>query len=362
MKQHMQEMLLGSLSALGRTPLPGLFRPFHGGCGSILALHRVVPRQDRAFRIKAPLDLELTPESLDELILFIRGNGYDIISLDEMWNRLRTGQSTRRFVVITFDDGYKDNLTYAYPILKKHRVPFAIYIIASWPEGRHAAVTNLVEEIVLVRENVRTTVGNREYIFETGTQQQKQISYSRIRELLHSVGIREAEEACLKMAADCGIDMWEYSSALGLSWSDIRKLADDDLVTIGAHTFSHRPLSHLPVEEARQEIQVGRRLLEQHTGSEALHFSYPYGGAGQAGPREFALVRGEGFRTAVTTRTANVFRAHGKHPHALPRLVLGGSCADTAIFRLLLSGMPSAFLYPFRRVVTGQKGLKGLLS
>ena len=52
-----------------------------------------------------------------------------------MHRRLTERDFRRRFVCLTFDDGYRDNLEYAYPILKKYEVPFALYVPTSFPTG-----------------------------------------------------------------------------------------------------------------------------------------------------------------------------------------------------------------------------------
>ena len=64
----------------------------------------------------------------------LRRSRVDLVSLDEMHRRLTEGDFRRRFVCLTFDDGYRDVLQWAYPILRKHEVPFALYIATSFPD------------------------------------------------------------------------------------------------------------------------------------------------------------------------------------------------------------------------------------
>ena len=68
------------------------------------------------------------------MIAQLRRSRIDIVSLDEMYRRLNEGDIARRFVCITFDDGYRDKLQWAYPMLKKHEIPFALYIPTSFPD------------------------------------------------------------------------------------------------------------------------------------------------------------------------------------------------------------------------------------
>ena len=64
----------------------------------------------------------------------LKNSGLDVISLDEMHARYINGDFKRRFVCITFDDGYKDLMRWAYPVLRKYRLPFALYIPTSFPD------------------------------------------------------------------------------------------------------------------------------------------------------------------------------------------------------------------------------------
>src|SRR5690349_20781256 len=137
----MGERVLGSLKQnVIRTGLETLYfsgahmllRPFVGGMGMILTLHHVRPA--RPDRFQPNRLLEVTPQFLEKICRKLRRSRLDIVSLDEMYRRLTEGGSKRRFVCFTFDDGYRDNLEFAYPILKKYEIPFGLYIPTSFPD------------------------------------------------------------------------------------------------------------------------------------------------------------------------------------------------------------------------------------
>jgi len=71
----------------------------------------------------------------------------------------------------------------------------------------------------------------------------------------------------------------------------IQEMHESGLVEFGAHTVSHANLLHLPAADARDEIAESRHDLEDLLGDEVRHFAFPYGRAGDAGPREFELCR-----------------------------------------------------------------------
>ena len=101
--------------------------------GRILMLHRVVEhRSDGENK-----ELEVTSEFLEQAIEHYRRQGYRFVSIDEACDILRHGShQTKPFICLTFDDGYQDNYDIAYPILKHHEVPFAVYVTTGFMDNR----------------------------------------------------------------------------------------------------------------------------------------------------------------------------------------------------------------------------------
>ena len=84
-----------------------LLRPFFEGVGAIVMLHHVRPPRRDEFQPNRLL--EVSPEFLTQTLSWLRRQDIDIVSLDEMHRRLTERDFLRRFVCITFDDGYRDN-------------------------------------------------------------------------------------------------------------------------------------------------------------------------------------------------------------------------------------------------------------
>ena len=151
-----------------------------------------------------------------------------------------------------------------------------------------------------------------------------------------------AERYDVDMAADC--------AELVMGWDEVRILAADPLVTIGAHTKGHFAVAKLSDERAYDEMVGGADRLEQELGQRPAHFSFPYGDPGSAGPRDFALAQQAGFKTAVTTRKGMVFGEHRRHLNALPRVSLSGEYQSLTYTALYLSGAPFALWNRFQHV------------
>src|SRR6476661_9303648 len=107
-------------------------RPLVGGVGAILTLHHVRPERSSVFQPNR--HLEVTPEFLERLLRRLARARIDVVSLDEMHRRFIEDDFKRRFVCLTFEDGYKDFLRWAYPLLRKYELPFAMYIATSFPD------------------------------------------------------------------------------------------------------------------------------------------------------------------------------------------------------------------------------------
>src|SRR5262245_17475969 len=144
-----------------------MLRPFLQGVGGSLTLPDVRPQRPELFQPNRLL--EVTPEFLDRVLIDLRRSELDLVSLDEMHRRLVEGDFRRRFVCVTIDDGYRDTLQWAYPILRRHQAPFAVYIPTSFPD-RLGELWWLVLEAAVARNNeVGVAIEGREEIFRCGS-------------------------------------------------------------------------------------------------------------------------------------------------------------------------------------------------
>ena len=126
-------LFAAGLGAIAATGADRGLRSVAQGVGVILMFHHVRPWRPRAF---APNHvLEITPEFLDIALTELRREGFDIIPLDAVPERLRGKAHGPPFAALTFDDGYRDNVEHAWPILKRHGAPWTLYITTDFAEG-----------------------------------------------------------------------------------------------------------------------------------------------------------------------------------------------------------------------------------
>jgi peptidoglycan/xylan/chitin deacetylase (PgdA/CDA1 family) len=275
----------------------------------------------------------------------------DLISLDEMHRRLVERDFSRRFACLTFDDGYRDNKEWAYPILKAARVPFGLYIATSFPE-RLGKLWWLVLEAVIARNDRIALVmeGGERHIACVGVDTKRAV-FERLYWWLR--GLRSETEVLAvvrDLAARYGVDTAALCGELCMDWSEVAEMARDPLATIGAHTVNHVMLAKSPEAVVRAELTRSRTVLEAALGSAPAHFAYPFGDRTTAGPREFAIAAEVGYKTAVTTRPGVLFAEHAGHLTALPRISLNGTYQDERFISVLMSGAATALWNGFRRV------------
>lgn len=337
---------ISKISPLLNTILPvGLISKYYSGQGQILMFHRIVPRTNEQ-RIHNHLSLEITPEHLEMVIQYFRNRNYEFLSLDELYAKIINNNLNKKFVVFTFDDGYVDNYTTAYPILKKHNIPFTVYITTDMPDNNMIIWWYLLEELIRKREQISFDMESRKLDYDISNIQRKEIVFNKIRNIFNN-----NSEYITPFFEKYNIDPYKKSERLALTWDQIRNLSNDPLVTIGAHTITHCPLSNVQYSKAKFEILESRSIIESNTGNKIDHFSYPFGSKEEVRSDVFDIVNNNRFKTAVTTRIGNIFKEHKNYLNCLPRININ-STVNKDILDLLCSGFYPAIINKFKRIVT----------
>jgi peptidoglycan/xylan/chitin deacetylase (PgdA/CDA1 family) len=324
-------------------------RPFIGGVGAILMLHHVRPPRPERFQPNRAL--EITPRFLARLVKGLRRSRLDLISLDEMHRRMVDGDFSRRFVCLTFDDGYRDTLQWAYPILKEAGVPFAIYVPTSFPDRLGELWWLALEAVIARNDRIGLVINGRDRKFDCRTVAEKRALYDELYLWLRDRTTEaEMRDIVRRLAAFYRVDVAAFCNELCMDWSELAQLAADPLVTIGAHTVNHPILIRLSQDAARSEMELSRSVIEAALGVKPAHLSYPYGDRAACAAREFEIAAELGFKTAVTARPGIVFAGHTQKMTALPRIAVDGDYQRMRYLRVLLSGSATALWNGFRRV------------
>ena len=334
-----------AMETLYFTGMHHFMRPLVGGVGSILTLHHVRPKRPDAFQPNRLL--EITPKFFEKVLRRLKRSRVDVISLDEMHERFVTGDFKRRFVCITFDDGYKDVMEHAYPLLRKYEMPFAMYIPTSFPDRLGEMWWTALEAVIA--QNSRN---GEDRFFECATVGEKRELYDAMYGYIRSMKNEDDLRKFVKdLCATYRVDIAAFCRDLCMDWSELAEMAADPLVTIGAHTVNHVMLKKIASDDTcRAEMEMSRSVLEAALGKRPDHLAYPVGDPTSAGPREFRIAAELGFKTATTTRPGVLFKVHRDHLTALPRISVNGEFQSPRYVKVLMSGAGTALFNRFRRV------------
>ncbi len=349
MKQLRNNVIRAGLGALYFSGAHHLLRPLLSGVGAIFMLHHVRPAREAAFQPNR--HLEVTPEFLRTTLCHLRSRDIDIVSMDELHERLVQGRFDRRFAAFTFDDGYRDNLDHALPVLREFDAPLTVYVASDFAEGTGRLWWTALEAVIAKAEQVDVQIGNSALRLDATTPAAKQATFDRLHDWLRALpGEQDLAREIGALCTRYGVDMEALCRSLCLSWAELKTFAADPLVTIGAHSISHCNLAKQTEDAAAQEMSVSRARIEQALERAVLHLAYPYGDREAAGEREFALAAAAGFKTAVTTRPGMLFAENADQMTALPRVSLNGNYQDARILPVLTSGAATAMWNGFRRI------------
>jgi peptidoglycan/xylan/chitin deacetylase (PgdA/CDA1 family) len=348
MGQYYQKILTQRFSPLlNSCGFGNLTKLIYAGKGQILILHRVIPKLSKE-RIHNHLSLEISPEHLESIFMYFKGRNYDFIDLDTLPLWLETNRRTKKkFVIFTFDDGYKDNLLFAYPLFKKHNIPFTIYITSSIPDRRAIIWWYILEDLILKYNKIQYSFSVGSVNAKCATHSAKEKTFIHIRKLITMLKSLNLEKELTDFFSHFGYNILEHRVEMGLTWEEIAELVKDPIATIGAHTLNHYNLRNLTEEEAFYEIMESKKILEQKLNIKVNHFSYPFG---KYLSRDLDIVKRSSFLTATTTENANIFYNHLNHLYTLPRITIN-SLTSEEVLNLQVNGFYPAILHKFRRVV-----------
>lgn len=265
---------------------------FNRPLGCIYMFHMVRPKGD----LLAPIDeLRVSPEYF-EAFLREQQKRLDFISINDINARICNKQrGDKPFGVITFDDGYEDNFTYAYPILKKLNIPFVIYVSAGLVnEGKKIWNYPLIIERI-VKMNGKLIIDGKKYYCWTA--EQKDETFRQLKSLLFSLPYEHLQDEFKRIFAEyLTKDVFLQNT---LKWEQIKELSKNPLCTIGGHTMSHCRLTITDNKSLQYELGESKRLLELHIGRPVEHLSYPYGWKTDVSAEAIVFAHKAGYKTAL---------------------------------------------------------------
>jgi len=295
----------------------------------ILCYHRVFETETD------PYLLSVSPDHFRQQLEVVKRIAHPL-SLAELSQYLERGDLPQRGVVITFDDGYVDNLESALPILRAAEVPATIYIATGNVESNREFWWDDLERLILSRDKlpktVQLTINERSREWDMGTDFEidphwnvlataalsaRHQTFCELHAELRPLAAVRQQEVLDQLRVLTGASQEARLSYRSLTVPELETLAHEPLITLGAHTVSHCDLNTRTKAEQQDEIAGSKLQLEKIIGRPVEHFSYPYGSCND----DSVVVCAENdFRSAVTCIDQPVER-NTPH-HLLPRFLV----------------------------------------
>src|SRR5712675_2356348 len=185
MKQFRNHVIRAGLEALYFSGAHYMLRPIFAGVGAIFMLHHVRPRRDAEFQPNR--HLEVAPEFLRAMLAHLRARGVDIVTMDELHQRLIEGNFSRRFACFTLDDGYRDNRDFALPVMREFDAPLTVYVASDFAEGTGRLWWVALERVIARASTIEAPIGGVVTHFDTSTPAAKQAAFNRLHDWLRAL-------------------------------------------------------------------------------------------------------------------------------------------------------------------------------
>lgn len=261
----------------------------------ILMYHRVIPRSEVEATFVQP-GLYVTPETFERHLQFLSAR-FEIVSLFDLLTRWREGrlESSGRYCVLTFDDGWLDNYRYAYPLLHAYRAPATIFL----PTEMIGTDMWLWSDRLGYLLHRQQCVDNRLALDDVDAMIERAKTLS-----------DDVRERMVQGLAD-QLDVQVPPGRRLVNWAEVREMSRDG-ISFGSHTCTHANLTRLDEGALARELRRPIEVLEQQRVNYVRVLSYPNGDHTDA---VVAAAQAAGYAAAVTTipgpesaRPADLFR------------------------------------------------------
>jgi peptidoglycan/xylan/chitin deacetylase (PgdA/CDA1 family) len=274
-----------------------------------LNYHRVISDENYESNNRPDNDLIVSMSIFEKQIKFLKEN-FNIVSI----NDLQKLDKNTKNVVITFDDGYLDNLENALPILQKYECPAIIYIVTSFLDNKNypwwLRIWNILEiNNYLLYEKHNLDISNKKLkLKQYNLFCKKIINLNKHNQDIFFDRIYKQNNYLI----DKNIEF--------LTTEKLIELNKSPLIEIGCHTHSHQNLQILNEDELNEEIRISKIFLEKTLDQEINHFSIPYGTKKNFSKKTLETLSNFNFKTIVTTEQGNFDK---KHLYRIPRIGVG---------------------------------------
>jgi len=253
----------------------------------VLMYHRVLTAEERARTASHPA-LVVDRDTFAKQMALLKRR-FTVLSLVEFTERMeRRIPFPDSSCLITFDDGWRDNYSNAFPILKTHGLPALVFIPVNYIGTRRLfwqeALTHLLRQVV---RDGRAEVGRRsrfrdalrpfglDPLLDLPTQEDPRPAIIQAVGSQKALPVTEIERLIRLLCKVLNVKLEDYADVDGfVTWQQVAEMAHQG-IAFGGHGAEHRLLTQVSREEARQEIGNARRVLNSRPGAKSRPSATP---------------------------------------------------------------------------------------
>jgi peptidoglycan/xylan/chitin deacetylase (PgdA/CDA1 family) len=296
------------IALLRVTGLLSLFLYLRRGDIIILMVHGVVDEAAATHSAWRPSWARHSTTQLDSVLRVLK-DYFTFISIGDATDMISGAKPmVANGLVITFDDGYKNNLKYAYPIIKKYRVPACFYLATGFICSRKPywidRLDFALQQLDVSYFDVKMSKFEMRILLGTADEFQK--TYREFRLKMKQAYNddwefdREIDRLATALESHCGKRLADYMEeddwSSILSYRDLISMPND--ITLGSHTVDHLRAGCVSAEDFEDQLARSHSYIRKLNRSERVHFCYPNG---TYTPEAMRQVKGAGYASAVTT-------------------------------------------------------------
>ena len=340
-----RERASAALAALGLTTALGSLRSAFVQDLRVLAYHRVLPMLDEeAFAFDAEL-VSAVQEAFDQQMAWLAAR-YEPVSCRQVADALRTGtRLPRRAVMVTFDDGFRDNYEVAFPILRRHGVPALFFLSSGYIGTDRIFWFDWLVHVLLQTRAERIRLDELELTIHPGASRAaRRAEAHRLLGALKRVAQPRRLRALAQLEREAGVEVasTDRVHSAPMNWDQVREMSRAGM-EFGSHSVTHPVLARVDDDaELRFELEESRAAIERETGAPVLSLAYPVGGRDAVDARVLEAVAAAGYEFAFTYQSG-VNRIEAAERFALKRLRVE-TCVTRDLFRGMLE-LPEAFTW-----------------
>lgn len=246
--------------------------------------HRIIHPKDVSYTLEP--GMYVTPDTFEAHLKYYKTHCH-VMSLEELIEHAHSeSKIPKNTIAITFDDGWRDNYTFAFPLLKSHCLPATVFLATDFINSDRSFWTD--DLIRLLAEKREPSLLHP--LFEILTTAHEQSTVNAIDSFLREQSPEHASEviknakylprktkhafiACLRELANTHIPPLSQF----LTWNQLKEMSDSNLIQFGNHTKSHIPLSELTQLQVEEEVRSASAAIKNAHASYSNVFCYPEG-------------------------------------------------------------------------------------